>query len=251
MSHLLAADAQPLPPPPPGPCRWRSAAVTWVERFSPAAFARRFRVLAQRGRLTKPFRHLIRQTAGEKGGGRGEEGSRAARTGRRSWASWRDAAKVCCLLSCRLALPCPPLPRQARCWPGTIACRRTPPTRSSSSSRGSTMVRLQAVLWWRAGSASSCVGAPRQRGSGPEALTHRAHPSPTPAHLTSYLSYLQRTAFEYVVKNALHHLGPGWGLHVYHGAANEWFVRNTLANVTGAQVCSGRGGRPGRPNAAE
>lgn len=44
-------------------------------------------------------------------------------------------------------------------------------------------------------------------------------------------------ALEYVVKNALHHLGPGWGLHVYHGRANERFVRESLANVTGAQVC--------------
>jgi hypothetical protein len=42
----------------------RKSAVTHVEKFSPKAFAKNFRVLAHRGVLTKPFRFLIQQTSG-------------------------------------------------------------------------------------------------------------------------------------------------------------------------------------------
>ncbi|KAL4444085.1 hypothetical protein ABPG75_011822 [Micractinium tetrahymenae] len=40
----------------------RSNAISWVERFSTKSFAKNFRVLANRGLLTKPFRHLIQHT---------------------------------------------------------------------------------------------------------------------------------------------------------------------------------------------
>lgn len=43
----------------------RSNAISWVERFSTQSFAKNFRVLANRGLLTKPFRHLIQHTGGE------------------------------------------------------------------------------------------------------------------------------------------------------------------------------------------
>lgn len=42
----------------------RSNAISWVERFSTKSFAKNFRVLANRGQLTKPFRHLIQHTGG-------------------------------------------------------------------------------------------------------------------------------------------------------------------------------------------
>ena len=42
----------------------RENAVWFVERFSSDAFARNFKVLAQRGVLTKPFRFLIQHTSG-------------------------------------------------------------------------------------------------------------------------------------------------------------------------------------------
>lgn len=45
-----------------------------------------------------------------------------------------------------------------------------------------------------------------------------------------------RAAFEYAVKNALFHLGPDWGLYVYHGASNAQFVRHALAGVAGVQA---------------
>lgn len=56
------------PPPSPRPClahtTLRRNAVSWVERFAPKAFGRKFRALANRGVLTKPFRFLIQETAG-------------------------------------------------------------------------------------------------------------------------------------------------------------------------------------------
>jgi hypothetical protein len=42
----------------------RRAATSWVERFSQKAFAKNFRILANRGVLTKPFRFLQQQTQG-------------------------------------------------------------------------------------------------------------------------------------------------------------------------------------------
>ena len=42
----------------------RHSAISFVERFSPRAFAKNFRVLAQRGIMSKPFRFLIKQTSG-------------------------------------------------------------------------------------------------------------------------------------------------------------------------------------------
>lgn len=38
------------------------------------------------------------------------------------------------------------------------------------------------------------------------------------------------------MKNALFHLGPGWGLYVFHGASNELFVKRALAGISGVQV---------------
>jgi hypothetical protein len=41
----------------------------------------------------------------------------------------------------------------------------------------------------------------------------------------------QHYAVEFVVKNALHHLPAGWGVHVVHGKTNGKYVRHVLADM--------------------
>jgi hypothetical protein len=43
----------------------RLAALETVGKFEDKAFIEKFRVLAHRGQLTKPFRHLIKETSGK------------------------------------------------------------------------------------------------------------------------------------------------------------------------------------------
>ncbi|KAI3427093.1 hypothetical protein D9Q98_007032 [Chlorella vulgaris] len=106
----------------------RRAATSWVERFSQKAFAKNFRILANRGVLTKPFRFLQQQT--------------------------QDV-----VLSRSFILP-----------------------------KRSTKAAL--------------IIEPRQH-----------------------------WALEHVVKNTMHHLGPDWALHVYHGTANDQFVHEALQSL--------------------
>jgi glycosyltransferase involved in cell wall biosynthesis len=42
-------------------------------------------------------------------------------------------------------------------------------------------------------------------------------------------------AFEYVVKNVMHHLGSEWSLYVFHGTLNEDYVKSSLDSISGVE----------------
>eukprot|EP00887_Chlorella_sp_A99_P006799 scaffold2.g6799.t1 len=46
----------------------------------------------------------------------------------------------------------------------------------------------------------------------------------------------QHYALEYVVKNALYHLGGNWSLYVYHGLSNRAFVETALHGISGVNL---------------
>ena len=197
--------------------RLRGSATAWVDRFSQKAFAKNFRILANRGKLSKPFRFLQQQTMGgwvvrwsERAGGAGgvqAVGGAAGRLGT-SWrcgGSRRAASSVwfsgwcvpAAALLARRRLSAGPLLQAAKVSQECGAHHRASP-----------------ALWWVgwACGAMRCVPWLGDRLVG--GWAQHARP-PAPRVSTARIPALYRrcaAAFEYVVKNVMFHLGPEWAL---------------------------------------
>jgi hypothetical protein len=179
--------------------RLRRAATAWVERFSQNAFARNFRVLANRGVLSKPFRFVQQQTLGAL------------------------PAQLKLLLPATAALlgwPGPSAAQGVRVPPGSHppGLLRLASTLCRCARRLGALpllhpaqARPQSRSHHRAAPALGCAAAPRPPAHPAAAACRRlARCSSSRPALLCPAS--RGAAFEYVVKNVMHHLGPDWAL---------------------------------------